>query len=65
MKKLFIYLAVVFFVVFLISIIKFNSETTTSMNWTSVRLKFSIQSLLYLFLSTVFCLVYFVKKRFF
>lgn len=63
MKKLFIYLAVLFFVVFLISMIKFNSETTESMNWSTLRLKFSIQSLLYLFLSTVFCLAYFVKKR--
>lgn len=63
MKKLFIYLAVVFFVVFLISTIKFDSETTESMNWSTLRLKFSIQSLLYLFLSIVFCLAYFVKKR--
>jgi len=63
MKKLFIYLAVVFFVVFLISIIKINSETTESMNWSTLRLKFSIQSLLYLFLSIVFCLAYFVNKR--
>ena len=63
MKKLFIYLAVVFFVVFLIYTIKFDSETTESMNWSTLRLKFSIQSLLYLFLSIVFCLAYFVKKR--
>lgn len=63
MKKLFIYLAIVFFVLFLISTFNFNSDKTETMNWSALRLKFSIQSLLYLFLSAVFCITYFVKKR--
>jgi hypothetical protein len=49
MKKLFIYLAVVFFVLFLISTVKFNFDKTETMNWNTFRIQFSIKAVLLLF----------------
>jgi hypothetical protein len=63
MKKLFIYLAVVFFVLFLISTVKFNSDKTETMNWNTIRIQFSVQAILFLFSSIIFIFIHFFRKK--
>jgi len=63
MKKLFIYLAVVFFVLFLILSVKFNSDKTETMSWNTIRIQFSIKAVLLLFSSIVFIIIYFFRKK--
>ncbi|CAM3940278.1 Hypoxia induced protein conserved region [Flavobacterium cucumis] len=63
MKKLFIYLAVVFFVLFLISIVKFNYDKTETMYWNTIRIQFSIQAILLLFASIVLMIIHFFIKK--
>jgi hypothetical protein len=63
MKKLFIYLAVLFFVLFLISTVKFNSHNTETMNWNAIRIQFSIQAILLLFASIIFIMIHFFRKK--
>ena len=63
MKKLFIYLAVVFFVLFLISTVKFNSDKTETMNWNTIRIQFSIKAVLLLLSSIVFIIIHFFRKK--
>lgn len=59
MKKLFIYLAVVFFVLFLILSVKFNSDKTETMSWNTIRIQFSIKAVS----SIVFIIIYFFRKK--
>lgn len=63
MKKLFIYLAVVFFVLFLISTFNFNSDKTETMSWNTIRIQFSIKAVLLLFSSIVFITIHFFRKK--
>ena len=63
MKKLFIYLAVVFFVLFLISTFNFNSDKTETMSWNTIRIQFSIQAILLLFASICLMMIHFFRKK--
>jgi len=63
MKRPFIYLTVISFIVFLITIIDFDSQLTQTMSWNTIRVKFSIQAILLLFSSIIFIMIHFFRKK--